>query len=37
MAHLMADSVSVILPIIVLFFFTKKTFIKGITTTGING
>jgi multiple sugar transport system permease protein len=34
---LMAASVVVILPIIVLFFFTQKTFIKGIATTGIKG
>ena len=35
--HLMAASAIVILPIIVLFFFTQKTFIKGIATTGIKG
>ncbi|MEI6083742.1 MAG: carbohydrate ABC transporter permease [Verrucomicrobiota bacterium] len=35
--HLMAASAMVILPIIVLFFFTQKTFIKGIATTGIKG
>ena len=34
---LMAASVVVILPIIVLFFFTQKTFIKGIATSGIKG
>jgi len=27
----------VILPIIVLFFLTQKTFIRGIVTTGIKG
>lgn len=35
--HLMAASAVVILPIIVLFFFTQKTFIRGIATTGIKG
>ena len=35
--YLMAASAMVILPIIVLFFFTQKTFIKGIATTGIKG
>jgi multiple sugar transport system permease protein len=34
---LMAASAVVILPIIVLFFFTQKTFIRGIATTGIKG
>lgn len=34
---LMAASTLVCLPIIVLFFFTQKTFIKGIATTGIKG
>jgi multiple sugar transport system permease protein len=34
---LMAASVVVILPIIVLFFLTQKTFIRGIATTGIKG
>lgn len=34
---LMAASVLFILPIIVLFFFTQKTFIRGITMTGIRG
>ncbi|MBC8140318.1 MAG: carbohydrate ABC transporter permease [Armatimonadetes bacterium] len=33
-ASLMADSTIFILPIIVLFFFTQKTFIGGIATTG---
>jgi multiple sugar transport system permease protein len=32
---LMAASTLVILPIIVLFFFTQKTFIQGISTTGL--
>jgi len=35
--YLMAASVLFILPIIVLFFFTQKTFIRGITMTGIRG
>ena len=34
---LMAASTLICLPIIVLFFFTQKTFIKGIATTGIKG
>jgi multiple sugar transport system permease protein len=34
---LMAASAVVILPIIVLFFFTQKTFIAGIATSGIKG
>jgi multiple sugar transport system permease protein len=33
-ASLMADSTIFILPIVVLFFFTQKTFISGIATTG---
>jgi multiple sugar transport system permease protein len=32
--HLMAASTLVVLPVIVLFFFTQKTFIQGIATTG---
>jgi len=35
--HLMAASAMVVLPILVLFFFTQKTFIQGIATTGIKG
>jgi multiple sugar transport system permease protein len=35
--HLMAASTLVILPIIVLFFFTQKTFIESITLTGNKG
>lgn len=35
--YLMAASAVLIIPIIVLFFFTQKTFIKGIATTGIKG
>jgi multiple sugar transport system permease protein len=35
--HLMAASTLVALPIIVLFFFTQKTFIEGISMTGIKG
>lgn len=32
--HLMAASALVVLPVLVLFFFTQRTFIQGITTTG---
>lgn len=35
--HLMAASAIVILPIIMLFFLTQKSFIKGIATTGLKG
>jgi len=35
--HLMAASTLVVLPVIVLFFFTQKTFIQGITFTGLKG
>jgi len=35
--HLMAASTLVILPVILLFFFTQKTFIQGITFTGLKG
>jgi multiple sugar transport system permease protein len=35
--YLMAASVVIILPIVVLFFLTQKTFIRGIATTGIKG
>jgi multiple sugar transport system permease protein len=35
--YLMAASGVVILPIVVLFFLTQKTFIRGIATTGIKG
>jgi multiple sugar transport system permease protein len=34
---LMAVSTVVTVPIIVLFFFTQRTFIQGITMTGIKG
>jgi multiple sugar transport system permease protein len=34
---LMAASVLVILPVIVLFFFAQRTFIQGIATTGVKG
>lgn len=34
---LMAASVMVLSPIIILFFFTQKTFIQGITLTGLKG
>jgi multiple sugar transport system permease protein len=36
-AYLMAASTVFTLPIIVLFFFTQRTFIQGITLTGIKG
>jgi multiple sugar transport system permease protein len=32
---LMAASVLVVLPVIVLFFLTQKTFVQGIATTGL--
>ena len=35
--YLMAASTTVILPILVLFFFTQRTFIEGITVTGMKG
>jgi multiple sugar transport system permease protein len=35
--YLMAATVVVIIPIVVLFFLTQKTFIKGIATTGLKG
>jgi multiple sugar transport system permease protein len=35
--HLMAASVLVILPVLVLFFLTQKTFVQGISTTGMKG
>ena len=34
---LMAASLLVILPVIVLYFLTQKTFIEGIATTGMKG
>jgi multiple sugar transport system permease protein len=34
---LMAASVMVLLPVIVLFFLAQKTFIQGIATTGMKG
>jgi len=33
----MAASTIVVLPIILLFFFTQRTFIQGITVTGLKG
>jgi len=33
-ASLMADSTIFVLPVVVLFFFTQKTFVQGIATTG---
>ena len=35
--YVMAASTLVLLPIIVLFFFTQRTFIEGISMTGIKG
>jgi multiple sugar transport system permease protein len=35
--YLMAATVVIILPVLVLFFFTQKTFIQGIVTTGLKG
>jgi multiple sugar transport system permease protein len=35
--YLMAASTIIVLPIVVLFFFTQKTFIEGISMTGIKG
>jgi len=35
--YLMAATVVVTIPIVILFFLTQKTFIKGIATTGIKG
>jgi multiple sugar transport system permease protein len=35
--HLMAASTVTILPVIVLFFVAQRTFIEGITISGING
>ena len=35
--YLMAASTSTIIPIILLFFFTQRTFVEGITVTGIKG
>jgi multiple sugar transport system permease protein len=34
---LMAATTLVVIPIIILFFFTQKTFIQGISTTGLKG
>jgi multiple sugar transport system permease protein len=34
---MMAAATIMIAPIIILFFFTQKTFIQGITLTGIKG
>ena len=36
-AWIMAASVMSVVPIIVLFFFTQRTFIEGITMTGLKG
>jgi multiple sugar transport system permease protein len=34
---LMAAALLLVLPIVILFFFTQKTFIQGISTTGMKG
>lgn len=36
-AMLMAASTVVVIPILIMFFFTQRTFIEGITLTGIKG
>jgi multiple sugar transport system permease protein len=35
--YLMAASLTVVAPIIVLYFFTQRYFIEGITATGVKG
>jgi multiple sugar transport system permease protein len=35
--HLMAASAVTILPVVLLYFFTQRTFVEGITVTGIKG
>jgi multiple sugar transport system permease protein len=35
--YLMAASAVLVFPVVVLFFFTQKTFVRGIATTGIKG
>jgi multiple sugar transport system permease protein len=35
--YLMAASVTTILPVIVIFFFTQRTFVEGVTITGLKG
>jgi multiple sugar transport system permease protein len=35
--YLMAASALIVIPVIVLFFFTQKSFIEGISTTGVKG
>jgi multiple sugar transport system permease protein len=34
---LMAASVLIILPVVILFFVAQRSFLRGITTTGIKG
>jgi multiple sugar transport system permease protein len=34
---MMAASAVALLPIIILFFFTQRTFVQGITMTGVKG
>jgi multiple sugar transport system permease protein len=33
----MAASTVVVIPVVILFFFAQKTFIQGITLTGVKG
>jgi multiple sugar transport system permease protein len=35
--YLMAASALIVIPVIILFFFTQKSFIEGISTTGVKG
>jgi multiple sugar transport system permease protein len=35
--YLMAASVATILPVILIFFFTQRTFVEGVTLTGVKG
>ncbi|MCK5852697.1 carbohydrate ABC transporter permease, partial [bacterium] len=35
--YLMAASILIIFPVIMLFFFTQKTFVEGISMTGTKG
>ena len=37
LAGLMAASTVMMLPVVILFFLTQRTFIQGITLTGIKG
>jgi multiple sugar transport system permease protein len=35
--YLMAASTATLLPILIIFFFTQRTFVEGISVTGIKG